>query len=216
MSTQANRLRMNAETNLEVPLHDVGQGKLTVLSGVPRLSIESDAWMSQLLRAHFERPLPQVKAKDGTVQIRYPRTSLRNWLFFWRQPLAELILNPSIPWSIEVQGGVSNFHADLSAMQLTGLNLHGGVSHFWAILPEPFGTATIRVEGGVSQMTIQRPQNIPVRVQVQGAVSSLSVDGQHFGPSGELPPIESPGYGQAVNRYEIQIFGAASQLVIQK
>ena len=207
---------MNSEANMDVPLGDVSKGTLTLLSGVPRLSIASDASMSHLMRAHFERPLPEVRVKDGTVQIRYPRISLRNWLFSWRQPLAELTLNASIPWSIEVRGGVSNFHADLRAIQLTGLNLQGGVSNFWAALPDPSGTVSIVVGGGVSQMTVQRPRNIPVRVQVRGAASSLTVDGQHFGPSGKLPPLESPDYGQAANRYDIQISGAASNLVVGK
>jgi hypothetical protein len=214
MSTQTNQLRMNSEANIDVPLGDVSQGKLTVISGGPRLSIESDASMSHLMRAHFERPQPEVKVKDGVVQIRYPRISFRNWLFSWRQPLAELTLNASVPWSIEVRGGVSNFHADLRVLQLTSLNLHGGVSNFWATLPEPSGTVSIMVRGGVSQMTIQRPRNIPVRVQVRGAVSSLMVDEHHFGPSGKLPPLESPGFAQAANRYDIQIAGAASNLVV--
>ena len=216
MSTQTNQLHLKPEANVDVPLGDVSQGNLTVTSGVPRLSIESDTRMSHLLRAHFERPLPEVRVKDGTVQIRYPRISLRNWLLSWRQPLAELTLNASIPWSIEVHGGVSNFHGDLSDLQLLGLHLQGGVSHFWTTLPDPSGTVSVVVLGGVSQMTIQRPRNTPVRVQVQGAVSSLTVDGQYFGPSGKLPPLESPGYGQASNRYDIQIFGAASRLVIRK
>ena len=216
MSTQINQLHRNSEADVDVPLADVRRGKLTVTSGVSRLSIGSNASMSQLLHAHFERPLPAVGVKEGAVQIRYPRISLRNWLFPWRQPLAKLTLNASIPWSIEVRGGVSNFHADLRTMQLTGLDLHGGVSHFWACLPEPSGTVSIVVEGGVSQMTLRRPQNIPVRVQVRGAVSSLTLDEQHFGPAGKLPSLQSPGYELAANRYDVQISGSASHLIIGK
>jgi hypothetical protein len=170
--------------------------------------------MQQLLRAHFERPLPVVKVKDGLVRIRYPNYSLLNWLVYWRQPLADLTINASIPWSIEMSGGVSSFEADLSQVQLTGLDLRGGISHLWAILPAPSGTALIRISGGVSDMTIHRPASIPARVQVMGGISSLSLDEQHFGALGRQPRLETTGYKEAANRYDIQISGSVSNLTI--
>lgn len=59
--------------------------------------------MPQLVRAHFERPLPDVNVRDGAVKIRYPSYSPLNWLAYWRQALAERTIYASIPWSIEVR-----------------------------------------------------------------------------------------------------------------
>jgi hypothetical protein len=113
-----------------------------------------------------------------------------------------------------LRGGVSSFDADLSRVQLTGLDLRGGVSHLWTTLPNPAGTVLIRIIGGVSHMTILRPAGIPLRIQVRSGISSLAFDEQHFGPLGNLPRLESPGYAQAVNRYDVQISGGVSHAVV--
>jgi hypothetical protein len=158
--------------------------------------------------------LPNVRARDGEVKIRYPSYSLLNWLVYWRQPKAAITINASIPWSIEVRGGVSRFEADLRQVQLSRLELLGGVSHLWATLSEPSGTVLIRIGGGVSNMTIHRPESIPVRIQAQGGVSSLMIDEQRLGSMGGRPGLESPGFKEAVNRYEIRISGGVSSASI--
>lgn len=214
MSTKNNDLSTTSSIGFESPLGDNTYGKLAVVSGVPRITLDGNAAMPQLLRAHFERPLPDVQVKGGDVRIRYPRFSLLNWLVYWRQPLAEITLNASIPWSIGLRGGVSSFAADLSQVQLSGLDLRGGISHLWAILPEPGGTVMLRVGGGVSDMTIHRPESIPVRVQVRGGIGSLRLDEQHFGAMGNRTRLETPSYRDAINRYDIQISGGVSNLSI--
>jgi len=214
MSTQRNSVITNSGVDFVSPLGNNTHGKLAVVSGVPRITIGGDPSMQQLLRAHFERPLPVVHVKDGVVRISYPSYSLLNWLVYWRQPVADLTINATIPWSIEMRGGVSSFEADLSQVQLTGLDLRGGVSLFWAILPEPSGTVLIRIVGGISDMTMHRPDSIPVRVQVKGGIGSLVLDDQHFGAMGGQPRLETAGFKEATNRYEIQISGSVSKLSI--
>jgi hypothetical protein len=204
----------SSSVDFEAPLGGVTRGKLAVISGVPKITIVSDASMPQLLRAHFERPTPDVNVKDGEVRIRYPNYSLLNWLVYWGQPLADLMINATIPWSIAVHGGVSRFVADLSQVQLFGLELRGGVSHLWASLPEPVGTMAIRIDGGVSDTALHRPANVPVRIQVQGGVSSMTLDEQHFGSMGGKSLLATPDYNQAANRYDIQISGGASNISI--
>jgi len=209
-------LSTTSSIDFESTLGDNAYGKLAVVSGVPRITIDGNAAMPQLLRAHFVRPLPDVKVKGGEVRIRYPRYSLLNWLVYWRQPLAEITINASIPWIIELRGGVSSFAADLRQVQLSGLDLRGGISHLWANLPEPAGTVIIRVGGGVSDMTIHRPESIPLEIQVRGGIGSLTLDKQHFGAMGNRTRLKTPGYRDAINRYDIQISGGVSNISIDK
>lgn len=214
MFTQRKSLIATSGVDFEAPLSDSTRGKLAIVSGVPRITIVGDASMPQLVRAHFEAPLPVVHVKDGVVKIRYPGYSLLNLLVYWRQPLAKIAINASIPWGIEVRGGVSRFEADLSQVQLTSLDMRGGVSHMRAVLPEPSGTVLIRIAGGVSDAAIHRPGNIPVRAQVKGGVSSLTLDDQHFGAMGSLPRLETTGYEEAANRYDILFSSSVSNLSI--
>ena len=214
MATQMSDLIRSSAFDFEYPVGDITQGKLLVLNGASKLKLGSSVTMPQLVRARFERPHPDVELQDGNVLIRYPSYSLLNWLVYWRQPMADLTLNASIPWNIEGRGGVSSFQADLSQIHLQGINLQGGVSHFWAKLPEPSGSVTVRIVGGVSQMALFRPTGIPVRIQIRGGVGSLKLDEQHFGSMGNLPTLETPGYNEAVNRYEIQITGGVSNITI--
>jgi hypothetical protein len=212
--TGENNIAANA-TNLyfETPLEHISQGHLVVLNGAPKLMIGSEGRMTQLVRAQFERPHPDITVQDGKVQLRYPGYSLLNWLVYWRQPRAELILNASIPWSIEGRGGISSFHADLREIKITGIDLHGGVSHFLANLPSPSGTVSIRIVGGVSELLIYRPVEVPVRIQVRGGIGSLIFDEQQFGSIGGQPKLESPGFREANNRYDIQISGGAGKFI---
>jgi hypothetical protein len=134
-------------------------------------------------------------------------------LAYRRQPLAEITINLYTPWSIEVHGGISSFAADLGLVRLSGLELHGGISHLWASLPEPAGTMAIRIGGGVSDMIIHRPADVTVRVRLRGGINSLTLDEQHFGAMGGQPSLETPGYNQLANRYDIQISSGASNIV---
>lgn len=214
MSGPFNGSTTASSVEFECPLVDTRFGKLVVISGVPKLLIRSDSGMLPLLHAVFERPLPEINEQDGVVKIRYPSYSLLNWFVYWRQPKADITINPSVPWSIEVNGGVSNFEADLSRVQLSGLEFKGGISHLWTNLPEPVGTVTIQIGGGVSDMTIIRPADVPVRIQIRGGISSLTFDNQSYGSIGTLPQLESPGYQEVMNRYDIRISGGVSNIVI--
>jgi hypothetical protein len=186
-----------------------------MVSGVPRIVLDAQPSMPQLMRARFERPFPDVHVNDGVVTVRYPSYSLLNWLIYWRRPLSAVTLNASIPWGIEVRGGVSSFEADLSQVSLTSLELRGGVSHLQASLGRPSGTVLIHIVGGVSHTAIQRPRGVPVRIHVQGGISSLTLDEQRFGALSGQPRLETPGYREATSRYDIQIAGGASHVAIE-
>jgi hypothetical protein len=207
-----NEIQSTKSFKFEAPLGDLQQGRILIVNGAPKVVIESDPAMAQLVRAEFERPIPEVTVEEGILQIRYPGYSLLNWLVYWRQPLADLTLNTSIPWRIEGHGGVSSFVGDLSGVQLSGIDLHGGVSHFRVKLPVPSGSVPIRLVGGVSDLFVDRPEGAPISIQVRGGIGSFSFDGQQFGSMGGQPRIESPGYQGAANRYEIQITGGAGRI----
>jgi hypothetical protein len=214
MSITRENVIARSRADFEVPLGNSAYGKLMIISGVPGLSIDSDASMPQLLRADFEPPLPYVNAHNSTVKIRYPRYSLFNWLLYWRQPEASITINSLLPWSIEVHGGASGFNADLSQVQLSSLEIRGGVSHFWARLSAPTGTVPVRVSAA-SDMTIYHPATIPLRIQARKGIGSLTLDEQRFGSIAGQIPLETNGFDEVINRYDIRLSGGAGRISIQ-
>lgn len=213
MKANKNDITSSMSFDFEAPLGDIQQGRIQILKGAPKIKIGSNPRMAQFVQARFERPLPEVTVEEGVIQILYPGYSLLNWLVYWKQPVADLTLNTSLPWRIEGHGGVSSFLGDFSGLQISGIELHGGVSHFRVTLPVPLGRVPIRLVGGVSELYVDRPQGVPVSIQVRGGIGSFTFDGQHFGSMGGQPRIESPGYHEAASRYEILVSGGAGKII---
>ena len=71
------------------PLGDLERARLVVSSGISMLTLRADNETDDLYQARFEGPLPDVKAKDGVVSIRYPRR-LSDWVPGGSKRIAEV------------------------------------------------------------------------------------------------------------------------------
>ena len=142
------------------PLLDLKSGRLVVSSGISRLTLRTTERMAELYQARFEGPVPDVKAKDGVITIRYPRRLLG---LGGQQRGAEVTLNVAIPWQIVIQGGASDITAELGSLDLTGLEVKGGLRSIRLELPAPSGVVPIRISGGASEVTVRRPAGVAAR-----------------------------------------------------
>jgi len=59
-----------------------------------------------------------VGVQRGVVTVRYPISPTDEWLNHRSERAAKVVLNPSIPWDIEVRGSASRFLADLRELHL--------------------------------------------------------------------------------------------------
>lgn len=196
---------------LSAPLEGVGGGRLVFSSWAARLVLRAGAGMDELYRASFEGPVPDVRAEDGTVTVRYPR---RLRLFNRVQQEAEVALNADVPWRIEIQGGASEVIAELGGLDLVGLEVGGGASTFRVELPEPSGTVPVRISGGASEIVVRRPPGAAARVRLKGWASQLTFDDQTFGGVGNDARLQSPGYDDATGRYDVEVSGSASDVTL--
>jgi len=115
---------------------------------------------------------------------------------------------------VEVRGGASNLAADFDELKLGSLEIKGGVSETVLTLPHPAGTATLRVLGGASDLTIHRPEGVAARILVRDGSSKLAFDEQHFGVIGGETRWQSPDYDGAADRYDMEISGGANGLTV--
>jgi len=193
------------------PLGDVGSGRLVFPSGISRLALRADAAMTELYRARFEGPRPEVQVEGGAVTVRYPR---RLWLLGWRQRAAEVALSAAVPWRIEIRGGAAEVTAELGGLDLAGLEIEGGLWKLRLDLPAPSGAVPVRITGGAAEVTVRRPTGVAARLRLKGWAAHLTFDDQTFDAVGSDVRLQSPGYEEATRRYDIEVSGSASDVTL--
>jgi len=198
---------------LAAPLGSLSSGHLLFVSGASNVTVHADPSMEDLYRARFEGQVPTVRVRGDTISIEYPRFPPSDQRDFWLERRAEVALNASIPWHIEVRNNTSRLTADLHDVNLGSLKLAGGASRIKVMLPIPLGTVPVRILGGASNVTIHRPEGVAARAHAGGA-TNLSFDEKHFSAIGGDVNVQSPDYDAVANRYAFEVTGGANNLTI--
>lgn len=121
-------------------------------------------------------------------------------------------LNPQIPIALRVNGGVGNGNLDLSALNLSSLNIDTGLGSLKVTTPKT-GTTTLRMNGGIGSTTIIIPQGVAARIKIDQGIGSTRVDTSRFPRSGDT--YQSADYATATNRIDIVINGGVGSINIQ-
>ncbi len=198
---------------LSHPLPSGEDGRFELTRGASNFTLGSLRG-NLLYRARFEGPAPRVRVERGQVFLESNHSALRA-LTLRRQSL-QVDLNEQLAWQLVFRGGASKVVANMQALRLRSFELRGGASQVTLHLPAPVGTVFVRVTGGSSQLKLMRPKQTPMRVQVSGGVSHLSIDKLELGAVGGTTRWESPDYEASADRYDIQITGGASQLALRE
>jgi DNA-binding MarR family transcriptional regulator len=193
------------------PRVDQESGRLVVSCGISRLSLRVDDGMDELYHARFHGQLPKVKTKEGLVTIRYPRRLLG---LGEKQGTADVALSAAIPWQIVIQGGAAEVAAELSGLDLAGLEVIGGFGMIHLALPTPSGVVPLHIKGGASEITVRRPVGVAAQIILKGWVPELVFDDQKMSGVGNKIRLQSPGFDPAAPRYDIKVTSYASKLTI--
>ncbi len=199
------------EGSFSAPLGDLERGRLVVSCGIARLTVRADEGRAALYQARFEGPIPDVKVKEGSVTMRYPRRLLG---LGGKQGAAEVALSVAIPWQIVIQGGAAEVVAELGSIDLAGLEVKGGFGQVRLDLPTPSGVVPIRIMGGAPEITVRRPAGVPARVHLKGWVSELVFDEQTFSGVGNNTRLQSVGFDPTVPCYDLEVASYASRVII--
>jgi hypothetical protein len=192
-------------------------GRLRFTNGAHRIVIRAGSHLRGLYRASFGERMPIVVVRGGEVSIRYSRITSCDWTGDHPEHPAEVALNASIPWDVEVRGGASRLLADLSGLRLGSLKVDGGASRLEVVLPAPSGVVTVVIFGGASNVAIRRPTGVAARLRVKGGVTNLTFDDRHIGAAGgELDLQGSGDYDGAADRYDIAVTGGANNLSVDE
>ena len=238
VETETARLRVRSRggftgDTFRTPLGSVTRGRLVFASGAPRLSLNLSplgpqasariimetsasrlefagaAPAGDLLVGTFTGPRPDVRMAAGVATVRYRRKTLT--AFTSRR--ARIALAADIPWTIELEGGLTDLTGSLVGITLERMEIKGGANHIRLALPDPQGTVAVRLTGVASAARFSRPVAVPVAVRVAGGVSHLRIDGRRHEQVG-ADRFSGDGFEESPNRYTIEVLGGASQVIV--
>jgi hypothetical protein len=204
----------SGDADVTAPLDGARRGRLVLSRGTPNLAVSSDRTLDELARAHFDGLVPAVDVRDGMVAIRYPGGGIFGWpRHAFRAARADVALNPAVPWSLEFGEGVQRISADLRELDLTAVEVRGGLGRAELWLPRPSGTVSISFRS-IGALHLHRPPGTSLRVSIRGGISSLSLDGEELGGIGGGIRRETPGWAGAPDRYDVVVRGGVSHVAI--
>jgi uncharacterized membrane protein len=192
------------------PIRGATKGRLRFPRGAASVTVRAQTGMRELFWATFTGTKPRVNVVGNAVDIIGSRSFSP---VTWRLESAQIALNDSIPWEIEVQGGAWRLTCDLRGLRLSMVTLEGGAGKVELHLPHPSGTVPIHFAGGASDISVLRPVGVPVRVAVEGRIGKLQVDGRSIEGT-DQEPFESPGFAREADRYDIEVAASGYVFVI--
>src|SRR5699024_6495792 len=155
----------------------------------------------ELCRASFDGPRPDVNARKGEVTMAYKRR------LDWRQRESRVGLSRSVPWSIDVSGGLSTFDADLRHVRFHELRLADRVDDVSVRRGAPEGTSRFGVSGSTRDVVIEHPAGTPIRVSAAGGVHDIRFGREHLRDVQGDVRLATPGAHRAADRFEVEVSG---------
>lgn len=199
---------------LSAPRGDAARMTLETRRGATGLAIGA-CDEPDLFAARYTDAAPEVSLEGRVLTYKPPRgslSSLVDWLTD-KKPV-RLGLSREVAWEVRVKGGAAHLDADLSELDLTGLEIAGGGHKIVLSLGAPRGVVPIRIKGGVNDLRVVRPRGVGVKLAVHGGVAGLVVDSVRIGAAHGLARWESPE-AEADRRFEIDIAGGANRLTLE-
>jgi DNA-binding MarR family transcriptional regulator len=196
---------------LSAPLGAIQHARLELAKGGSNLTLGSTA-DPVLYRGRYVGPAPRLSVEASVLRLQYARSSFR--LFDWSRHELELLLTRSVPWSLQIRGGATKLNADLSELELSGIEIRGGAHQVALKLPEPNGSVSVRIADGANQVTILRPARAAARLRVTSGAAGLVIDSLRLGSVGGETRWESPDFENAKSSFDIEVLSGANMLSV--
>jgi DNA-binding MarR family transcriptional regulator len=191
------------------PLGGLTGARLAFRSGASELVLAAAGDLSELYRASFEGAVPQVRVRDGTVSVQY-----RGMPFDWRKRSADITLNASIPWDIEIHGGASSVTGRLVGLDLRSFEFTGGSSRLDLSLGRARGVVPVRMTGGASEARIERPRGVGVRLTTRGGTGRVEFDAQRMSGAAGVVTFESANIGP--DHFAVELTGGVGRIEVRE
>lgn len=111
---------------------------------------------------------PRTDERDGRIRLHLDGGA----------DAVDIALSTRVRWDLRMGGGTDRSTIDLSRGRVGGIDLSGGAGRITLTLPEPDGTLSVRMSGGVHSFDVRTAGAAPVRVQVGRGAGEVVLDGR--------------------------------------
>jgi hypothetical protein len=164
-------------------------------------------------------PEPSYGVRDGVGELAYRVRDTRPvWLPFVDRSeehgRLDVQLARGAPVTLAIDAGGVESRLDLSALQISRLDLQTGVANTRVRLPEAASRTAVSVKGGVTDVLLDVPPGVAADIQVSDGLAGRQIDERRFRPMGG-GHYRSAAYETAPNRVDMQIELGLANLTIQ-
>ena len=163
-------------------------------------------------------PEPTYRVRDGVGDLAYSIRDDRMRLPFFRGSDEYTTMNVQLarttPFVLNVETGASQSTLDLSALQITRLDLQAGIADTRVLLPRAAGQTSVAVKGGITDLTFEVPQGVAADIEISDGMASRTIDERRFRPMGD-GHYRSADYDTSSNRVDLQIELGMATLTIR-
>ncbi len=200
---------------LAEPLGDLRSVDVRLVFGAGDLAVRSlPAGSPNLVEGRFEERGAQVAltriADRGELRIQMGN---RRWLQSLGSGDWDIALSPVPRLSLDMDGGAADMNLDLRDLQVASLDVDTGAASMELVMPARAGQTQARIDGGAASITITIPEGVAARIRSDSGLSSIDVDTRRFPRAGDV--WESPDFGAAANRVEIELHLGASSVAVR-
>jgi hypothetical protein len=210
-----------ASTGLSVPLGSAKSAVVEIDHGAGNLNVDGNGENGMLAVGTLEfwqnhgTPRQDVSTSGDKVTLKLDERSEGFFNLFggstgnvdW-----DIHLSPNVPLAIEADLGAGNSDLDLSRLNVTALDIKAGAGNTTVSLPEKSGRISATVDGGVGNITLEVPQGIEARINVDTGLGNVTADSR-FTKQGDT--YVTAGYDSASERADIDLKVGVGNVVVK-
>lgn len=177
---------------------------LDLVDGAKTVTLRTADLGDDLYRISTPVGAPRADERDGRVQVRLDGTP----------DAVDVALNTRVRWDLRVAGGAQLSTIDLTGGRVGGVELSGGASRINLTLPEPDGTLSVRMSGGVSLLDVRTAGSAPVRVRLGSGASQVVLDGRTHRGVAAGRTFTPPSWAGTTDRVDVDAVAGLSALTV--
>ena len=193
-----------SEGVIAFPRGGLGAARFEVAGGAMDLAVSAGPLEEDLVRAELSGPPVRITEQAGNVRLAHRGISRQ-------KPQGSVQLNADVHWAVRVSGGRNRLSFDLSAARVSDVEVEGGDGKLRFRFGPLAETVPVRVNGGASELLIERPPDVLVEVVAKGRVSKLTVDGVD---RGALTMDTWTSEGAGPGRVRVHVRGGLNKVAI--